>query len=65
MSRQGSSPEAAARILTELDYQLFVPRRDRLEPLSVMPAGDDRENAFGFHRDNLPDSLRTGSRSSA
>jgi FkbM family methyltransferase len=61
MNRQGSSPEAAARILTELGYQLFVPRRDRLEPLTVMPAGDGRENAFGFHRNNLPDSIRVGS----
>lgn len=52
MSRQGSSPEAAARILTALGYQLFAARRDRLEPLAVMPVGDCRENAFGFHREN-------------
>jgi FkbM family methyltransferase len=61
MRRQGSSPEAAARILTELGYQLFAARRDRLEPLMVMPAGDDRENAFAFHRDKLPDSLHVAS----
>jgi hypothetical protein len=29
-----------------------------------MPAGDDREDAFGFHRDNLPDSLPVASPSS-
>jgi FkbM family methyltransferase len=64
MGRQGSSPEAAARILTALGYLLFVARRDRLESLTVLPAGDACENVFGFHRDKLPDSLRTSSSSS-
>jgi FkbM family methyltransferase len=58
MERQGSSPEAAARVLTTLGYELFVARRHRLEPLAVMPVGDQRENVFGFHRESLPHPLR-------
>lgn len=59
MQLQGSSPGAATQILTSLGYELFAARRTFLEPLSVMPTGDVRKNAFGFHRDRLPDFLRT------
>lgn len=55
MERQGSNPEAAARVLTTLGYELFVARHQRLEPLAVMPVGDQRENVFAFHRDRSPD----------
>jgi FkbM family methyltransferase len=52
MDRQGSSPEAAARILTGLGYQLFAARRDQLQPLAALPAGDHGINAFAFHSEN-------------
>jgi FkbM family methyltransferase len=52
MDRQGSSPEAAARVLTGLGYELYAARRGELQPLRIMPAGDVRVNAFGFHPDN-------------
>jgi len=58
MDRQGSNPEAVARILIEQGYELFAAQRDRLEPISRMPEGDQRVNAFGFHRERLPDSLQ-------
>jgi FkbM family methyltransferase len=52
MDRQGSSPEATARILTDQGYRLFAARRDRLEPLTTMPTGEVGVNAFGLHPDN-------------
>ena len=52
MDRQGSSPEAAARVLTGLGYHLFAARRDRLEPLAAMPPADRGVNVFGFHPEN-------------
>ncbi len=64
MDRQGSDPEAAARILTGLGYQLFAARRDRLEPLTAMPTGDHGVNAFGFHPENSRFSPRAGGSSS-
>jgi FkbM family methyltransferase len=64
MNRQGSNPEAAARILTGLGYQLFAARRDRLEPLTTMPTADHGVNAFGFHPENPRFSPRAGGSSS-
>ncbi len=55
MVRQGSNSEAAARVLTTLGYELFVARRYRLEPLAVMPVGEQRVNVFTLHRDRSPD----------
>ena len=52
MQRQDSSPEAAARILTGLGYQLFAASRDRLELLSAMPQADRGINVFAFHPEN-------------
>ncbi len=52
MARQGSNPAAAARILTELGYELFVAQRDRLAPLTAIPSGDYGVNAFCFHPEN-------------
>ena len=58
MAQQGSSPEAAARILTSHGYDLFAAHRGRLEPLTVLPTGDVGKNAFAFHREKLPERLR-------
>jgi FkbM family methyltransferase len=58
MEQQGSSPEAAARLLTDHGYQLFAAHKDRLEPLTVMPTGDLGRNAFAFHRDKPPGRAR-------
>ncbi len=63
MKRQGSDPASAARILTDLGYQLFAAHRDQLRPLSIMPSGDVRKNAFGIHRDNVPDFLHAATAS--
>jgi FkbM family methyltransferase len=52
MDRQRSTPEAAARILARLGYQLFEARREELEPLTAMPTGDRGINVFGLHPDN-------------
>jgi len=58
MEQQGSTPEAAARVLTDHGYKLFAAYKDRLEPLTVMPTGDLGRNAFAFHRDKLPGQFR-------
>ncbi len=57
MQRQGSSPDAAARILTKLGYQLVIARRGRLEPLTAMPSGNLGVNVFGLHPDHSRFSL--------
>jgi FkbM family methyltransferase len=54
MAVQGSSPEAAARVLTNHGYRLYRARKGRLEPLLVMPTGDVGTNAFAFHQEKLP-----------
>jgi len=48
MERQGSSPEAVARILTGHGYNLFTASRSRLEPLTALPTGDEGKNVFAF-----------------
>jgi FkbM family methyltransferase len=57
MLRQNSSPQAAASLLTEQGYELFVADRDSLVPLTTMPSGDVRQNVFAFHADKVPVSL--------
>jgi hypothetical protein len=58
MALQGSTPAAAARILTGQGYELFAAHRDRLEPLSVMPTGALAKYAFAFHREKHKERLR-------
>jgi len=48
MERQGSCPEAVARILTGHGYNLFTASRSRLDPLTALPTGDERKNVFAF-----------------
>ena len=57
MSRQESSPAAAAALLTDLGYRLFVARKSRLIDLNELPAGDARENVFCFHKNHIPQHL--------
>ncbi len=60
MDCQRSSPEAAAKVLTGLGYQLFSARRDQLQPLTSIPTGDQGVNAFGFHPENPRFAPRAG-----
>jgi len=39
-------------------YRMYVAGREGLEPLTAMPSGDCRENAFCFPVEALPDNLQ-------
>jgi FkbM family methyltransferase len=54
LTRQNTSVKNVADMLGQFGYQLFVARRDKLEPLRHLPAGGEYMNALGFPRTQPP-----------
>jgi len=53
LERAGTSVTRIVDRLRQLNYQLYVARRETLQPLAVLPTGDDLVNAFCLQERHL------------